>query len=129
MNTEDWGRLLLRYGLAALFLWFGTSQVMDTASWIAWVPEWASRLSGLSETNIVLINGSLETIGAILLGLGLWTRVVAFWLALHLLSLAVTIGYNDIGVRDFGLGCATLALAFFIPDRWTLDAALKKRVT
>ncbi|KKW20004.1 MAG: hypothetical protein UY63_C0003G0017 [Parcubacteria group bacterium GW2011_GWA2_51_10] len=121
-----YGPTVLRLGLAILFLWFGFSQITNTVDWIAWVPPWAAALFGLSEHTIVLVNGWFETVGGSLLLLGLWTRIAASVLSLHLFSIAWAVGYNDIGVRDFALAVSTLALALFGPDRCTVDS-LRKR--
>lgn len=124
-STNIVGLLILRLSLAAVFAWFGISQVSNPQAWISWVPLWAPDVTRLSEVQIVLFNGGFETVAAALLLLGLWTRIVAFLLALHVYGLAFSIGLNDIGVRDFGIASASLALAFFRPDRFTLDSKLK----
>ena len=112
---------VLRFGLAVLFLWFGLSQVTNPEGWVAWVPEWPTAQTGISVEILVFLNGLFETILGTALALGFWTRLTAFLLSAHLFFIAYEIGYNDIGVRDFSLAIATLALALFGPDRYTLD--------
>ncbi|QQG37695.1 MAG: DoxX family protein [Candidatus Kaiserbacteria bacterium] len=112
---------LLRFGLVALFLWFGISQVLDPAAWSAWVPQWPTDLTGLSAETIVFLNGSFEVVFGALLALGLFTRVVAVLLSLHLLFIAYEVGYNDVGVRDFTLAIATISIALFGADQFSLD--------
>lgn len=119
-SKDNISKVILRTGLVVLFLWFGISQITNVSDWVAWVPPWALGF-GLSDIQIVLANGWFETIGGTLLILGLWTRIAAFVLSIHLFSLAFTIGINDIGVRDFALATSTLALALFGPDTYTLD--------
>lgn len=111
MTQEAWGMLVLRLGLAIVFLWFGLSQLVDGINWVSWVPEWAVNLLHLPPAMIVLVNGLLEVIGGALLALNIWTRWVALALALHLLVITIEIGASAIGVRDFGLTAATFALA------------------
>ncbi len=113
--------VILRFGLVALFLWFGLSQITDPEAWVAWVPEGAVSVLGLSAAALVLLNGILETIGGILLAIGFWTRWAALLLSLHLFVIAYEVGYNDIGVRDFALAVSTLALSLFGADVYTLD--------
>ena len=129
ISTREYTPTVLRFGLCVLFLWFGISQITNPTNWIIWIPQWAPQISGLGEETIVLLNGWLETIGGSLLLLGLWTRIVAFILSLHLFSIAWAVGYNDIGVRDFALAVSTLALSFFGPDKFTVDSMRSKKVS
>lgn len=119
---------MLRGGLVFLFLWFGFSQVTAPGNWVSWVPEWlvvslSNPTFGLDmpAQTIVLLNGAFEVILGLALAAGFMTRWVALLLSLHLLLIAYEVGYNDIGVRDFGLAIATLSLFFFTPDQYTLD--------
>ena len=116
MHQKRTGLLILRFGLAAVFLWFGYSQLSDAANWTSWVPAWASSLTHLPGTTIVLANGLFEVVFGSLLVLGLWLRGAAILLALHLALITFEIGLNEIGVRDFGLTMATIALAFLATD-------------
>ena len=116
MNEEKLrsiGFKILRFGLAAIFIWFGTQQLLHTAAWTGFVPDWVT-LSLISKAQFVMINGLFEVIAAILLVLNVWTRIVALLLSLHLFGIALSIGLNSqTGVRDFGLAISTLALACF----------------
>jgi uncharacterized membrane protein YphA (DoxX/SURF4 family) len=112
MTRQEIGYLILRLGLATLFLWFGFSQLLDGLNWVSWVPEWAVNLLHIPPAMIVLANGAFEVVAGALLALNLWTRWAALALAIHLVIITVEIGANPIGVRDFGLTIATLALAF-----------------
>lgn len=114
-NREKIGLGVLRFGLAAMFMWFGFSQLFDSLSWVSYVPSWASNLLNIPPALIVLANGSFEVIGGILIASGFLVRWVALFLAAHLAVITIEIGMTAIGVRDFGLTCATLALAFLYP--------------
>ncbi len=118
-SSHEWGMLLLRLGLAILFLWFGFSQLFDGINWVSWVPEWAVNLLHIPPAMIVLLNGAFEVIAGAFLALNIFTRWVAFALELHLLVLVIEIGLTPIGVRDFGLMMATLALVFLAPKPYT----------
>ena len=120
-KTTEYAPVVLRFGLAYLFLWFGISQVTSPESWISWVPEWGNAIFGLSAVKVVLINGWFEVIGGALLALGLWTRAAALLLSLHLFFIAYEVGYNDIGVRDFVLAVSSLAVSLFGPSKFSLD--------
>jgi uncharacterized membrane protein YphA (DoxX/SURF4 family) len=112
MSQQEIGVIVLRLGLAAVFLWFGFSQVLESVNWVSWVPEWAVNLLHIPPAMIVLLNGSFEIIAGGLLALNILTRWVALLLALHLVVLVFDIGLTAIGVRDFGLMAATFALFF-----------------
>lgn len=108
----DTGFTILRLGLAAVFLWFGFSQLMDGVSWVSWVPEWAVNLLHIPPAMIVLLNGSLEVIDGALLAINRGVRIAALLLGMHLVIITASIGLTPIGVRDFGLTMATFALFF-----------------
>ena len=120
MALDTYALPLLRAGLVVLFLWFGLSQVTTPGDWLAWVPEWTSAF-GVSASTIVLLNGAFEVILGALLAVGFYTRIAALLLSIHLLFIAYEVGYNDVGVRDFVLAVATLSLALFEPDQYTID--------
>ena len=124
-NSERFALPVLRAGLVALFLWFGLSQVLSPSDWIAWVPQWTESF-GLSATTVVLLNGLFEVVLGALLAIGFYTRIAALLLSLHLAVIAYEIGYNDIGVRDFVLAVATLSLALFSPDQFSLDKRMQR---
>lgn len=102
---------ILRLGLAFVFLWFGFSQLSDAAQWVGFVPGWATHF--IPSGTLVLFNGMFEVSFGILLALGVVTRAVSLFLAIHLMVIALSIGFNAIGVRDIGLSLATVSLVFF----------------
>jgi len=116
-TRHDWGLLALRLGLAALYLWFGFSQLFDSVNWVSWVPEWAVNLLHISPAMIVFLNGMLEVTLGSLLALGFFVRPTALVLAAHLAIITLDIGFTAIGVRDFALTMATLALALIYSEK------------
>jgi uncharacterized membrane protein YphA (DoxX/SURF4 family) len=117
---------VVRMGLSLVFLWFGYSQLTDTAVWIFWLPEWTAGLPLAAET-LVRLNGGAEILLGALLLLGFYTRPVALLLALHMVSIVVSVGYNAIGVRDFGLMLATVSVFLHGHDRFTLDGYIARK--
>ena len=117
---------ILRIGMALVFLWFGTSQLMNPQMWTIWVPDWIVNLAPSAEF-VVYSNGILEIILGIMLLLGFWTRIVAAILAVHLAGIVLSVGYTATGVRDFGLTIATAAVALHGNDAFTLQEYLRKR--
>lgn len=124
MSSHEWGILSLRLGLAAMFLWFGFSQLVDGLNWVSWVPEWAVNTLHLPPAMIVLANGAFEVIAGALIAFNILTRWVALALALHLAVITVEIGMSQIGVRDFGLTMATLALSLLSSSQQQKNALL-----
>jgi len=113
--------VVLRIGLSLVLLWFGWQQLSDPGSWAAVVPPFYTDPSGLSAQTFVLINGWFEIIFGTLLLLGIFSRITALLLALHMLHITFTVGYNGIGVRDFGLAMGMIAVFLQGPDIWSLD--------
>ncbi|MGC9610838.1 MAG: DoxX family membrane protein, partial [Minisyncoccia bacterium] len=106
--------LVLRLGIAAVFMWFGVSELLNPAQWVGFIPGWATASFGLSAGILVVLNGLFEIVAAILLALNVLSRWVALLLSLHLFIIVGEVGLGPIGVRDFGL--AIMALAFAMLD-------------
>ncbi len=115
---------VLRVGLAIVILWFGVSQVMDQDIWIGYLPPFVFNLPVAPET-FVMINAISEIILGLLLITGLWVRPVAGLLAIHLLGITVSLGYNEIAVRDFGLMAGMVAVMLHGADEWCVDSRRK----
>ena len=114
---------LLRVGLACVLLYFGYQQAVNPTDWAGLVPSFLTH-SFFTANNIVMLNSFLELTLGIFLLLGLYTRLTAGILGIHLIGIMFSLGFNRIGVRDFGLAMATLALALHDPDAYTLDARM-----
>ena len=102
---------LLRYGMAAVILWFGLAQLLNASQWTAYVPDSITGMTGMSAIVLVYFNAVFELVFGVLLVFGWQTRIVAFLLAIHLFDIMYVVGYGEIGVRDFGLAVATLVVA------------------
>ena len=130
MNLEphkESGTGVLRIGLALVFLWFGSNQLLFTKDWLVWLPQAAFHLP-ISAEFLVMLNGLMEVALGLFLLLGLFTRFASLLLGLHLIPIILTVGYNDIGVRDFGLMIAMFSLAISGPGKWCLDMRFKERL-
>ena len=109
---QTWSQTVLRVGISLVIVWFGLQQLSDPSGWIAYLPSWAENLP-ISEISFVYINGWFELIFGILLLLGFYTKIIAFLLSLHLLSIIFSVGYNEIGVRDFGIFIALVSIFLY----------------
>ena len=123
MKLEDYSPIILRIGISLVFLWFGLTNIFTPDNLVVYLPEFAFSLS-IQPTTIMLINGIFETIFGFLLLIGLFTRTSSFLLTIHLLIIALSLGYNDITIRDLGLAIATFAIFIHGKDKWCLDNKL-----
>ena len=123
MNQYRLAYIVLRYGLAIVLVWFGISQILDNAAWVGFVPIWTHSVLFLEPTSVILINGFFEVVTGVLLGLRLFVRPVAFVVAVNFALITFEIGLTAIGLRDFGLTAAALALALFpSPKEYALQS-------
>ena len=86
---------------------------------MGYLPEFI--LAASYAKNIVLLNGITELILGALLAIGLYTRAVSAILCIHLFTIIISIGYNDIAVRYVGLMLVAFAIALHGPDQWCWD--------
>lgn len=107
--------------MSLVILWFGIQQFINTANWLGYIPDSIVAITHLSRETIVYFNGAAELLLGTLLLFGIWTRWVAFLLALHLLDIMYTVGYGEIAVRDFGLALATFTVFMNGPDLLSYD--------
>jgi len=107
---ELYAPVVLRYGMAAVILWFSLAQFFNASQWTAYIPDSIVSMTGISATILVYFNATFELVFGILLVFGWQTRIVAFLLAAHLFDIMYVVGYGEIGVRDFGLAVATLVV-------------------
>ena len=127
IKNKEHSTAIVRIGLALVILWFGINQAIDPNSFLGYLPPWAMphpadimhfppihimHNSSIQTTAIIMTNGIFEIILGLLLLLGFYTRIVAFVIALHLLSITLTLGYNDVAIRDFGLTIMAVSLIF-----------------
>ncbi len=126
MNT--YSSVVLRCGLALVFLWFGFSQLSNPAMWVNVLPDWTAAIP-ISKTAFIYLNGWFEITFGLMLFAGFYTRIVALLLALHLLEITYAMGFNAIGVRDFGLTIATFAVCMQDMSTYSLDMFFSARTT
>lgn len=121
MDYKTFAPILLRLSLSLLFLWFGVSQLIDQESFVSYVPSWVP----IDIFTAVMLNGIMEIVLGVLLAIGFFTRISAVLLAVHLVGIAISLGYNDLAMRDWALAFATVSVALYGPDEWSLDSQKK----
>lgn len=134
---EAYAAPMLRISMAMVILWFAFQQLGNASAWTPYIPDSAVSISGLSAISLVYLNGMFELVFGVLLLFGIYTRISALLLSLHLFDIMYVVGYGEIGVRDFGLAFATLTVFMNGPDalcligkkmRETLSERMKRMV-
>ena len=102
---------ILHLGYTIAPILFGLDKFFNLMTdWVTYLPEFVT--DAVSGTAVMAVVGVVE----IAAGIGVWLRprlfapVVAVWLALIIVTLAVTGGFWDVALRDFGLLLGALAL-------------------
>jgi len=116
--------VVLRLGLAGVFIWFGLSQLISPTMWVSYIPSWAVNLSGFAPTTLVVFNGLFEVVMAVLLAFGILNRIVAGLLFLHMVAIVGDVGLSPVGVRDIGLAVGLLASTMFGEDILSWKSAI-----
>lgn len=112
IKNKHYSTPIIRVSLALVLLWFGIDEIINPENWFGYIPSWLTQILPSDIGTFIIINGIFEIIAGFLLLIGLHTRVIAFIAALHLLSITIAVGYNDIAVRDFGLAMMAVSLIF-----------------
>lgn len=118
---KSYAPVVVRLGLTFVFVWFGASQILSQTMWTSLIPSYATEFTGLSAATLVLSNGIMEVVLAILLAFGIRIRIVATLLALHLIGIIGTVGLSAVGIRDIGLMLAMFSVALHGADEYSFD--------
>ncbi len=101
---------VLRVGMAITFLWIGILIFRDWQAWGGFVQPWVTDLLPFSLKHMMYSTAVLDlVIGACLL-FGWFTWLAALVGSLHLFSVLLVSGINDVTVRDIAIVAGTLAL-------------------
>ncbi|MEX0916790.1 MAG: DoxX family membrane protein [Candidatus Spechtbacterales bacterium] len=119
--------LAVRVGVGLVLLWFSTTQLMDPKPWSNIIPAYATGLTGLSAITIVQLNAVFELVLSVALIAGVYTRWAGLLATLHIAQITVMLGYNAIGVRDFGLTMASLAVFLRGDDEFSVTNLFSKK--
>lgn len=108
---------ILRLGFIVAPILFGLDKFFNLMTdWPQFLPEFVTDV--VSGTAVMALVGVVE----IAAGIGVWLRprifawVVAGWLAVIIITLALAGGFWDIAVRDFGLLLGAVALGQLARD-------------
>ncbi len=92
---------LIRVSIGLIFFWFGLDKLIHPLLWLGWIPKTILNIIPFSGNNFIYILGVVELVLGVLLIIGFLVRIVALFTALHLIGVIVSIGFNDVTVRDF----------------------------
>lgn len=113
-------QLILRIGLALVFLWFGIDKFIEPQHFIdSWMPmNMVTALAGLhiGARDFMFLVGIFEVLVAVSLASGFFMRIFAAPAILFLLSLFVIHGVREVLIPDIGL-IAGLAALILWPER------------
>ena len=110
--------IVFRYAICFVILWFGINQLINPNYFLGYVPSWVPFPANL----LVMGNGIFEVVFGGLLLMGLFTRFSAFLISIHILIIAIGLGYNDIAIRDVGLALAAFSVFLNGKDKWCFDS-------
>jgi uncharacterized membrane protein YphA (DoxX/SURF4 family) len=125
-QADELAFLVLRLGLAGLFIWFGLDKFIHPDAWVAWIPTIVLKNLPVSTTAFLALNALFEIgVGAALLS-GHRTREAALLGALFLAILPLFLGANEVTIRDTALLGGMLAIASHenalakkpLPEQW-----------
>src|SRR3989344_4955326 len=128
MTLEKYQRFAaptLRIGISLVFLWFGFVNMFNPEMLVGYLPGFVYNFP-IQATTFMILNGIVETVLALLMLTGLFTRICALLYGLHVLGIAFGVGYNDVAIRDVGLAIAAFSIFLHGPDQWTLDQKWRK---
>lgn len=115
-------QIVIRTGLALVFLWFGIHKFIDPQYWLdAWVPHAvvaAVERVHVGPRDFVNFIGIFEVLVAISLATGFFMRYFAAGAALFLLTTMAFHGFNEVLVRDIGLVGGLLAIVLWPSPRY-----------
>lgn len=126
--AREYAPLFVRLGVGFVFLLLGIQQFLFAEQWSSWLPEWLIQAlpNAALTTRVILVNASIDVLLGLALLLGIFTRIVAILMIIHLVGVLLTLGYNDIAIRDLGILLAAIAVAIYGADRWCLETCWRR---
>ena len=124
-NLEKYAKPTLRIAMGLVFVYFGIQQIIAPIEWSGFIPDYV-LIFGISAVKLTLMHGFFELGLGLLLVLGLYTRIIAIILAINLFFISISLGINDVGIRDLGLSISTLVVFFNGIDNLCLDNKFSK---
>lgn len=122
MKKKDYALLLVRLSIGIVFLLFGIDKLVNPSSWLGYIPGYINNLIPFSIDTFIIILGIGESILGVLFILGLFTWLISLLSAIHLSLIIISVGYNDVAIRDFGLFLVVISLMLIKRHPFSLDS-------
>lgn len=120
---KEYAPVVLRISMALVFLWFAINQLISPSNWTGYLPNFLLNTS--NPEFFIYMNAIFEIIFGSTLILGMFTRISALLLGIHLLGISITMGWTAIAIRDYGLAFATITIFLNGPDKWCINKSQK----
>jgi len=113
-------QLVLRIGLAIVFLWFGIDKFIQPQFWLdAWVPVAVQNLFervSVMPHDLIHLVGIFEVLVGLSLATGFFLRYFAIAGSVFLVAVFVAHPFNEVLIRDVGLLAGLVSLVLW-PER------------
>ena len=109
--TKNIPFLILRIGLGFVFFWFSLDKLINPENWLGYITPFLFSIIPFNLEIFILILGIIEFILGIILFSGYYLKYTSIIVAMHLIVIILSQGFNEITVRDIGLLAIALALA------------------
>ncbi|MEK6953113.1 MAG: DoxX family membrane protein [Nanoarchaeota archaeon] len=118
---KDYSSLILRFGLGLTLFWFGITSILEPEVWSSLVPSFIP----IQPTTTIFLLAIFQVIISIFIIIGLFTRIAALLMALSLIPIILSLGYNDVAVRDFAIFMAAISLAMSGSKKLSIDSKFR----
>lgn len=116
-SSRQFSFIILRFGLAAVFIWFGIDKINHPDYWLnAWLPSWlAVFLTGTQITvhQFIYSLGFFEILAGFCLLTGILLRPISFVATFFLIVSSLAADFNEITVKNLGLIGGLLSILFW----------------
>ena len=116
MDNKKISYILLRTGLGLVFLLIAIDEIRKPLIWAAFIPLFLKNLLPFGVQYFIYFNALFEILISLSLFSGFLIKYTSILGALHMLVIVISLGFNDLAFRDFGLFMAFLAVFFLFLD-------------
>lgn len=104
--------LVLRVGLAAVFIWAGVDMIRNPSDWQGFIPPWLLELLPYGEYEYLFIHGTFEILLAVSFLSGFLVWISAPLAVLEFAGILIFVGVDQVTFRDIGLLGAAWAMSY-----------------
>ncbi len=111
MNKKS--KIFLQMSLAFVFIYFGIDKIVKPELWMGFMPMWMMKMMPFPMAVFMLLNGIFEILIGVLILFKPSVKGAALLMSVFLFFIILSLGINNLTVRDVGLLGASLALLFW----------------